>query len=75
MLFCVFSPSFGFVAVRSSIFCVFVDVANFRGLGFFLLVLYVGLGLWLGIVKSDFVMEYLVLPIYVDLKVLLGIVV
>ena len=41
--------SLGFAVVGLSIVCAFVGKANFLGLEFFPLVLYVGLDLWIGI--------------------------
>ena len=44
-----FFPFLGFASMRPSIVCVFVAVVNFFGVGVFLLVFCVGLGLWLAI--------------------------
>ena len=54
---CVSLPSLRFADVGLSIACAFVGIANFLGLEFS-----VGLNLWTSMLKSGFVMEYLVSP-------------
>ena len=56
----------GFVGEGLSIACSFCGCSLLPWIGVFILVLSVGLDLWIGIIKADFVMDYLVFSVYVD---------